>query len=43
MTRDARYERTARLAALEQRVEALEQINVLRGTGKAYTPQAEAL
>ena len=44
MTNDARYRRMARLAALEQRVEALEQINVKRGISKpAQTDQAKAI
>ena len=45
MTRDdARYNRTARLAALEQRVEDLEAINVQRDLSKpAQTDQAKAI
>ena len=41
---DARYNRTARLSALKQRVEALEQINAQRGVSKpAQTDQAQAI
>ena len=43
MTRDTRDDRTARLVALEERVEALEQINVLRGVSKPATKQARRL
>ena len=40
---DARYNRPARLANLEDRVEALERINVERGIGRAQTDQAKAI
>jgi hypothetical protein len=41
---DARFNRTARLAALEQRVEALEQVNVQRGVSKpTQTDKAKAI
>jgi hypothetical protein len=43
MTRDARYDRTARLADREDRVAALERLNVLRGIAKAQTRQAKAI
>jgi hypothetical protein len=44
MTRDTRHDRTARLAALEQRVADLEAINVQRGLSKpAQTDQAKAI
>jgi hypothetical protein len=40
---DARYRRTARLASLEDQVEALERLNLLRGIAKAQTRQAKAI
>ena len=40
---DARYRRTARLADLEDRVGALERLNMLRGIAKAQTRQAKAI
>jgi hypothetical protein len=43
MTRDARYDRTARLADLEDRVGALERVNVERGIGRPSTKQAQAI
>lgn len=43
MARDGRYDRTAKLTSLEDRLEALERVNVERGIGKPSTKQEQAI